>query len=49
VPAGRVLPSTPALVGVTFFHQTIPIEVDAQLAFLQVTATNALQLTIGTW
>jgi hypothetical protein len=41
------LPSTPPLVGVTFFHQVVPIEVDAQWNFIAITATNALQLTAG--
>lgn len=41
------LPNTPPLVGVTFYHQMIPIEIDAQLNFLAITATNALQVTTG--
>jgi hypothetical protein len=41
------LPNTPPLVGVTFYHQMVPIEVDAQGAWVSVTATNALQLTAG--
>ena len=42
-----VLPNTPPLVGVTFFHQMVPIELDAFGAWIAVTATNALQLTAG--
>jgi len=41
------LPNTPAIAGLTLFHQMIAAEVDAQLHFLSVTSTNALQLTIG--
>lgn len=41
------LPNTPPLVGVTFFHQMVPIEVDPLLNFVQITATNVLQLTAG--
>ncbi len=41
-----VLPADPALTGIAFRHQMVPLALDATLA---VTATNALQLTIGTW
>jgi len=41
------LPNTPPLVGVTFYHQLVPIEFDAQGSWVAVTATNALQLTAG--
>ena len=41
------LPNTPPLVGVTFYHQMVPIEVDGLGAWTAVTATNALQLTAG--
>ena len=41
------LPNTPPLVGVTFYHQLVPIEVDGLGAWIAVTATNALQLTAG--
>jgi hypothetical protein len=41
------LPNSPPLVGVTFFHQMVPIEVDGGGAWVSVTATNALQLTAG--
>jgi hypothetical protein len=41
------LPNTPPLVGVTFFHQMIPIEIDAMVNFVEITATNAVQLTAG--
>ncbi|MBL8750009.1 MAG: hypothetical protein JNK78_12670 [Planctomycetes bacterium] len=43
------LPNTPPLVGVTFYHQLVPIELDAQGAWISVTATNALRLTAGTF
>ena len=41
------LPNTPAFVGLTFYHQMVPIEVDALGAWISVTATNSLQLTTG--
>ncbi len=41
------LPSTPPLVGLTFFHQMVPIELDALGNFVAITATNALSLTAG--
>lgn len=44
-----LLPNTPPLVGVTFYHQMVPIEVDAQGAWVSVTATNALQLQAGSF
>lgn len=37
----------PPLVGVTFHHQMVPIEVDALGAWTEITATNALQLVAG--
>jgi hypothetical protein len=42
-----LLPNVPPLVGVTFFHQMVPIEVDGGLNFVAITATNAVQLTAG--
>ncbi|MBL9076720.1 MAG: hypothetical protein JNL08_04400 [Planctomycetes bacterium] len=41
------LPSAPPIVGVTFFHQMVPLELDPLGNIVQVTATNALQLTAG--
>lgn len=41
------LPNSPPLVGVTFFHQMIPIEVDSLGNWTAITATNALRLTGG--
>jgi hypothetical protein len=35
------------LVGVTFFHQMVPIELDMAGVWVAVNATNALQLTAG--
>jgi len=43
------LPNTPPLVGLTFFHQMVPIELDAQGNVVAITATNALSLTAGTF
>ncbi len=41
------LPNVPPLVGLSFFHQMVPIEIGAGGAWTAVTATNALQLTAG--
>jgi hypothetical protein len=41
------LPNTPPLVGVTFYHQLLPVVLDAQSQLLEITSTNALQLTAG--
>jgi hypothetical protein len=41
------LPNTPPLVGTTFHHQMVPIELDGSGAWVAVTATNALQVTPG--
>ncbi len=43
------LPNTPPLVGVTFYHQMVPIELDLAGNWVAVTATNALQLVAGTF
>ena len=44
-----VLPNAPSLVGAPFYHQLVPIEVDPQLTFVAVTATNALRVTPGSF
>ena len=41
------LPHTPPLVGVTFYQQMIPFELDGSGNVVAITATNALQLTAG--
>ncbi|MBL9077215.1 MAG: hypothetical protein JNL08_06920 [Planctomycetes bacterium] len=41
------LPNVPPLVGMTFFHQMVPIELDGSGAWVSVTATNALSITPG--
>ena len=41
-----VLPNTPTLAGVVFHHQMVSIALDASLA---VTATNSLQLSVGSF
>ncbi len=43
------LPSTSPLVGIPFFHQMVPIEVDANGGWPSVVATNALQLVAGSF
>lgn len=42
-----LLPNTPPIVGLQLFHQLVPVVVDAQLVPLEISTTNALQLTIG--
>jgi hypothetical protein len=41
------LPNTPPLVGVTLYQQMIPFAIDAQGNWGAITATNALQFTVG--
>lgn len=41
------LPSAPPLVGVTFYHQLVPIEIGAGGIATAVSATNALRLLVG--
>jgi hypothetical protein len=41
------LPNVPSPAGLSLFAQFLPLEVGAQLQFVELTATNALQLTIG--
>lgn len=41
------LPNSPPLVGVVFYHQMLPIELDGGGTWVAVTATNALRLTCG--
>ena len=41
------LPNTPPLVGVVFYHQMVPIELDGIGNWVAITSTNALQLTAG--
>jgi len=42
------LPNSPSLAGVSLHHQFVPFELDAGGNIVAVTATNALQLTLGT-
>jgi hypothetical protein len=44
-----VVPRDPALVGATARTQVIGIELDASLAIVRTTATNALILTVGAY
>lgn len=39
----------PSLVGVTFYHQVLPLELDAGAAIVAITATNGLALTVGSY
>ena len=41
------IPAQPAIVGATFWHQVVPVQLDAQDNIVALTATNALALTIG--
>ena len=43
------LPNSPNLVGLQFFTQMLPIELDPSNAIVAVTSTNALALTIGSF
>ncbi len=47
VESSLLLPNTPPIVGLTFRHQMIPIELDGMGNWVSITATNALQLTAG--
>ena len=47
VQSSLFLPNTPPLVGVTFYHQMVPLELGPSGDWASVTATNALQLTAG--
>lgn len=47
VESSFALPSNVSLVGVTLFHQLVPVEVDTVGNLVQITATNSLQLTVG--
>ena len=42
------LPPAPALIGMTFFQQTLPIEFDLAGAIAAVRGSNAITATIGT-
>ncbi|MBL8734753.1 MAG: hypothetical protein JNN13_20420 [Planctomycetes bacterium] len=42
-----VVPNTPSLAGAAVLHQYLPFETDALLQLTAITATNALQLTVG--
>ncbi|MFK7741755.1 MAG: hypothetical protein AB8H80_15660 [Planctomycetota bacterium] len=41
------IPSAPALVGAMFFHQVVPVELDASGQLAALLASDAVQLTIG--
>jgi hypothetical protein len=47
VQSSLLLPDSPPIIGVTFYHQMVPIEVDAAGDWTSITATNALRLTVG--
>lgn len=47
LPLQLVLPDSASLVGASLRQQVVPFEIDAQGAIAAVTATNALQLTLG--
>ncbi|MEO6598067.1 MAG: hypothetical protein ABIP94_25260 [Planctomycetota bacterium] len=44
-----VLPSTTAIVGLSIYHQHVPLELNVQSQISSVTATDTLQLTIGSF
>lgn len=43
------LPNNPALIGFVMNHQYVPLEVNAGLMFTEVTASNGVQFTVGTF
>ena len=43
------IPCLPALVGFRVFHQVLPVELDALHQITAVTASNALELTVGSF
>ncbi len=43
------LGNNPALVGASFFHQHVPLELDLLGNITAISSTNALQLTVGTF
>ncbi|MEY4830484.1 MAG: hypothetical protein RLZZ562_2280 [Planctomycetota bacterium] len=43
-----VVPNNPVLIGLVVQHQVVSLQSDAALNFTEVTATNSLQLTLGT-
>jgi hypothetical protein len=47
VESSLFLPNTPPLVGLTFYQQLVPFEFDAMGSLAAITATNALQVTVG--
>ena len=55
VPTGGVvdtqlaLPDAPALVGVSFHHYVVPIEVDALLSITAITSSNSLACVVGSF
>lgn len=49
VRAALPLPDNPSLVGLRLFHQMLPIELDGLGRLRAMTATNALQLTLGSF
>jgi hypothetical protein len=44
-----VFPNNPAILGVQLFHQYVPLELDLAFNITAVTASNALQLTVGSF
>ena len=42
-------PNNPALVGASFFHQYVPMELDLAANITAFTSSNALQVTVGTF
>jgi hypothetical protein len=41
------IPNSAGLVGATFFHQVVPVELDAQQNIVALVSTNSLALTVG--
>ena len=47
--AQLVLPNTPSLAGATFSSQMLPLEIDAALNIIEVTSTNVIGVTVGSF
>ena len=47
VDAAVAIPNDPALVGTRFFHQLVPVELDAFGGITAITSSNALAATVG--
>ncbi|MGK0301205.1 MAG: hypothetical protein ACI89X_002081, partial [Planctomycetota bacterium] len=49
VHSALAVPVNPALLNFVLNHQYVPMEVDLSLTFTEVTASNGVQVSIGTF